>query len=57
MELIAYDDCSVWALCVFLQEQANCYEAVFEKFYQHDWFAGVFWWLWRTVNIPHTNII
>jgi hypothetical protein len=48
MELIAYDDCSVWALCVFLQEQANSYEAAFKVFWNLDWFDGMFWWLWRT---------
>jgi hypothetical protein len=48
MELIAFDDCSVWALCVFLQEQANSYEALYQTFYPQDWFGGVYWWLWRT---------
>jgi len=48
MNLIAFDDCSVWALCVFLQEQQNCYEAFFRTFWSQNWFDGVFWWLWRT---------
>jgi len=48
MDLLAYDDCSVWALCVFLQEQANCYEAAFQTFWNKPWFDGMFFWLWRT---------
>jgi hypothetical protein len=48
MELLAYDDCSVWALCVFLEEQANSYEAAYRTFWNLEWFDGMFWWLWRT---------
>jgi hypothetical protein len=48
MNLISFDDCSVWALCIFLQEQQNCYEAFFRTFWSQNWFDGVFWWLWRT---------
>ncbi|CAF1637827.1 unnamed protein product [Didymodactylos carnosus] len=48
MELLAYDDCSVWALCVFLEEQANSYEAAYITFWNLEWFDGMFWWLWRT---------
>jgi len=48
MDLISFNDCSVWALCVFLQEQQNCYEAFFRTFWSQNWFDGVFWWLWRT---------
>jgi len=48
MDLLSFDDCSVWALCVFLEEQQNCYEAFFRTFWPQNWFDGVFWWLWRT---------
>jgi hypothetical protein len=48
MHLISFDDCSLWALCIFLQEQQNCYEAFFRTFWSQNWFDGVFWWLWRT---------
>jgi len=48
MVLISFNDCSVWPLCVFLQEQANCYEALFQALYPLEWFGGVHWWLWRT---------
>jgi Glycoside Hydrolase Family 113 len=29
-----------------LQEQADCYEVVFESVYQRPWFAGMYWWSW-----------
>lgn len=32
-----------------LQEQADCYQAVFEAFNGQPWWKGVFWWNW-TVN-------
>jgi len=48
MDLIAYDDCSVWTLCVNLIEQANCYESLFQALYPLDWFLGVHWWIMRT---------
>jgi hypothetical protein len=28
--------------------QANCYEALWQVFANKPWFAGVFWWGWRT---------
>jgi hypothetical protein len=31
-----------------LQEQANCYQAVFEAFKGISWWRGVFWWAWDT---------
>lgn len=31
---------------VDLQEQADCYQAVFEAFSGKNWWAGVFWWNW-----------
>lgn len=34
---------------VDLEEQADCYLAFFRTFWgQHDWFHGVFWWVWST---------
>jgi len=29
-------------------EQADCYEAAFEMFWNRPWFAGFFWWDWGT---------
>jgi len=29
-----------------LQEQADCYEAVFEVLWGKPWLAGIFWWQW-----------
>ena len=34
-----------------LQEQADCYQAVFDAFAGQDWWRGVFWWNW----IPNTT--
>jgi hypothetical protein len=31
-----------------LQEQANCYQAVFEALKGKSWWRGVFWWAWDT---------
>jgi len=31
-----------------LQEQANCYQAVFEALKGKSWWRGVFWWGWDT---------
>ena len=31
-----------------LQEQVDLYQALFETFYNQDWFAGVFWFPWDT---------
>jgi uncharacterized lipoprotein YddW (UPF0748 family) len=31
-----------------LQEQAACYQAVFETFWHQPWFAGTYWWYWST---------
>ena len=40
-------DCSVDALCVNLDAQAAAYEALITALYPHDWFEGVYLWLWR----------
>jgi hypothetical protein len=29
-----------------LQEQADCYRAFFETFWNRPWLAGVYWWMW-----------
>lgn len=41
---------SYWALdgATSLQEQADCYQAVFEVFQDKPWWQGVFWWSWST---------
>jgi hypothetical protein len=31
---------------VDLQEQADCYLAVFESLYNEPWLSGIFWWSW-----------
>ena len=31
-----------------LQEQADCYQAVFDAFAGQEWWHGVFWWNWAT---------
>lgn len=31
-----------------LQQQADCYEALFETFWDKPWFYGVYWWRWGT---------
>jgi hypothetical protein len=31
-----------------LQEQADCYQAVFDSFEGQTWWRGVFWWNWTT---------
>jgi hypothetical protein len=31
-----------------LQEQADLYQALFESFFNQDWFAGIFWGMWET---------
>ncbi len=33
---------------VDLQEQWDCYEAVRLSFQDVNWFAGIFWWYWKT---------
>jgi hypothetical protein len=33
---------------VDLQEQADLYQALFETFFNQDWFAGIFWLAWET---------
>ena len=33
---------------VDLEQQYNCYRAVFETFWQKEWFYGMYWWTWRT---------
>jgi hypothetical protein len=29
---------------ISLDEQARCYEAVFQAFYTKPWFRGMYWW-------------
>lgn len=31
-----------------MKMQENCYRAIFELFWQKDWFYGVYWWKWGT---------
>lgn len=31
-----------------LQEQADCYQALFDAFEGQEWWQGVFWWNWTT---------
>lgn len=31
-----------------LQEQADCYRALFEAVWDQPWFAGIYWWAWDT---------
>ena len=31
-----------------LQEQADCYHAVLETFWNKAWFRGIYWWYWST---------
>lgn len=33
---------------VDLELQANCYRAIFELFWDKEWFYGVYWWKWGT---------
>jgi len=33
---------------VDLELQANCYQALFETFWEKDWFYGTYWWHWNT---------
>ncbi len=33
---------------VDLELQADCYRAIFELFWDKDWFYGVYWWKWGT---------
>nr|BAL52987.1 hypothetical conserved protein [uncultured Acetothermia bacterium]BAL60159.1 hypothetical conserved protein [Candidatus Acetothermum autotrophicum] len=33
---------------VDLQEQADCYRALFEVFQSEPWMEGIFWWAWGT---------
>ena len=35
------------AAAVDLQEQADCYQAVLEVFWEKPWLAGIFWFQWR----------
>ena len=41
-------DCSVAAECVNQDAQAAAYEGLLKALYPHDWFNGVYLWLWRT---------
>ncbi len=29
-----------------IQQQVDCYKALFQTFYNKSWFAGVYWWMW-----------
>jgi hypothetical protein len=40
-------DDSAWLEDHDMSCQANAYEALFRVFSNEEWFAGVFWWLWR----------
>jgi len=31
-----------------LEDQAMCYQAIFESFWDKDWFYGFYWWKWPT---------
>ena len=31
-----------------LEQQADCYQALLETFWDKDWFYGVYWWKWGT---------
>lgn len=33
---------------VDLQEQVDCYQAVFETFWERSWLGGIYWWWWST---------
>ncbi len=33
---------------VDLELQANCYRALFETFWEKEWFYGIYWWYWGT---------
>ena len=33
-------------LAIDLEEQADCYEAMFESFQGKEWWRGVYWWNW-----------
>ncbi|MDP2912784.1 MAG: glycoside hydrolase TIM-barrel-like domain-containing protein [Candidatus Omnitrophota bacterium] len=33
---------------VDLELQANCYKALFETFWEKEWFYGAYWWRWGT---------
>lgn len=33
---------------VYLEDQAVCYQAIFESFWGKDWFFGIYWWKWPT---------
>ena len=41
-------DCSSTPNCVNLEAQARAYEGLIKALYPHDWFNGVYLWLWRT---------
>ncbi len=43
-----------------LEEQARCYEAVFQAFYNKPWFAGVYWWKIETDSdheLPNNGMV
>jgi hypothetical protein len=39
---------NVESATIDLQEQADCYQALFEAFAEQEWWQGVFWWNWTT---------
>ncbi|NIR47899.1 hypothetical protein GWO43_05545 [candidate division KSB1 bacterium] len=32
----------------YLEHQVMCYQAIFESFWDQDWFHGFYWWKWPT---------
>lgn len=36
------------------QEQADCYQAVFEAFSGKPWWQGIFWWVWTTRTLQNS---
>ncbi len=37
---------------VDLQEQRDCYQSVFQTFWDEEWFKGIYWWMWY----PDANV-
>lgn len=46
-ELDPWDCDGATGSCVNLEAQANVYEALITALYPHDWFLGVYLWLWK----------
>jgi len=32
----------------YFEDQVRCYRAIFETFWEQDWFYGFYWWKWPT---------